>query len=52
MCLHAGMDIEMPSCTGYNEKIERDVFKWKLDIHILDTGGFAGSGGKIQNGLI
>ena len=22
MCLHAGMDIEMPSCTGYNEKLK------------------------------
>ena len=33
MCLHAGMDIEMPSCTGYNEKLKR-CFKWKLDIHI------------------
>ena len=51
MCLHAGMDIEMPSCTGYNEKLKR-CFQVENWISIFWIQRFCGFWRKIQNGLI
>lgn len=51
MCLHAGMDIEMPSCTGYNEKLKEMFSSGKLDIHILDTAVLRVLEGKFRMGL-
>lgn len=37
LCMQAGMDIEMPSVTGYNEELKKRFVRGEADIALLDA---------------
>ena len=51
MCLSAGMDVEMPSVTGYNEKLKEMFRRGAADIKVLDTAVLRVLEGKFRMGL-
>lgn len=51
MCLRAGMDIEMPSVTGYNEKLKKMFADGEVDMEILDRAVLRVLEGKFRMGL-
>ena len=51
MCLHAGMDVEMPSSTGYNEKLKEMFQTGTADMEILNQAVLRVLEGKFRMGL-
>lgn len=51
MCLQAGMDVEMPSSTGYNDKLKEMFRKGEADENVLDTAVLRVLEGKFRMGL-
>ncbi len=50
-CMQAGMDIEMPSVTGYNEELKKRFVRGEADIALLDAAVLRILAAKFRMGL-
>lgn len=50
-CMQAGMDIEMPSVTGYNEELKKQIVRGEADIALLDAAVLRVLAAKFRMGL-